>query len=190
MHTYFVKFEQLIRQNNVPERRVDCGFDSRQRHKIWEISSVGLERLAYNQKIRGFESLISHKEVYSNLTFRTSLLNQYSERLLPVKLGYSSVVEQQIHILQVVGSIPTIPTIKSERRAHHLLLSNHSPISKVAKFLILFRPAIYFLLQINRKMVIKYLLFYTKKCIFAKKLFDKIEYLIMEGWQSGRLRRS
>ena len=28
--------------------------------KIWEISSVGLERLAYNQKIRGFESLISH----------------------------------------------------------------------------------------------------------------------------------
>ena len=75
MHTYFVKFEQLTRQNNVPERRVDCGFDSRQRHKIWEISSVGLERLAYNQKIRGFESLISHKEVYSNLTFRTSLLN-------------------------------------------------------------------------------------------------------------------
>ena len=39
-------------------------------------------------------------------------------------------------------------------------------------------------------MVIKYLLFYTKKCIFAKKLFDKIEYLIMEGWQSGLLHLS
>ena len=100
---------------------------------------------------RGSESLLTHKEAHSNLIFRTSLLNQYSEHLLPVKLGYSSVVEQQIHILQAVGSIPTIPTIKSERRAHHLLLSNHSPISKVAKFLVLFRPAIYFLLQINRK---------------------------------------
>ena len=33
MHTYFAKFEQLIRQNNVPKRRADCGFDSRQRHK-------------------------------------------------------------------------------------------------------------------------------------------------------------
>ena len=56
MHTYFVKFEQSIKQNNVSERRVDCGFDSRQRHKFWEISSAGLERLAYIQKIRGFES--------------------------------------------------------------------------------------------------------------------------------------
>ena len=176
MHTYFAKFEQLIRQNNVPKRRADCGFDSRQRHKIWEISSVGIERLAYIQKIRGFESLISHKEAYSNLIFRTSLLNQYSEHLLPVKLGYSSAVEQQIHILQAVGSNPTIPTIKSERRAHHLLLSNHSPISKVAKFLVLFRPAIYFLLQINRKNGDKIFVFLNKNCIFAKKLFDNIEY--------------
>lgn len=37
MHTYFAKFEQLIRQNNVPKRRADCGFDSRQRHKIKEL---------------------------------------------------------------------------------------------------------------------------------------------------------
>ena len=176
MHTYFVKFEQSIKQNNVSERRVDCGFDSRQRHKFWEISSAGLERLAYIQKIRGFESLISHKEAYSNLIFRTSLLNQYSEHLLPVKLGYSSVVEQQIHILQAVGSNPTIPTIKSERRIHHFLLSNHSPISKVAKFLVLFRPAIYFLLQINRKNSDKIFVFLHKNCIFAKKLFDNIEY--------------
>ena len=170
MHTHFAKFEQSIKQNNVSERRVDCGFDSRQRHKFWEISSVGLERLAYIQKIRGFESLISHKEAYSNLIFRTSLLNQYSEHLLPVKLGYSSAVEQQIHILQAVGSNPTIPTIKSERRAHHFLLSNHSPISKVAKFLILFRPAIYFLLQINRKNGDKIFVFSYKKLYICKEV--------------------
>ena len=53
MHTYFVKFEQLIRQNNVPERRVDCGFDSRQRHKIWVSNSVGLECNPYKVEVVG-----------------------------------------------------------------------------------------------------------------------------------------